>query len=52
MPGADLTGIDLVVVEVLALQRTVLVAEQAVFADGRRVELELDLDVLRHYRKG
>ncbi|MNO71084.1 hypothetical protein D3C76_619870 [compost metagenome] len=52
VPGADLTGIDLVVVEVLALQRTVLVAEQAVFADGRRVELELDLDVLRHHRKG
>ena len=43
---ADLAGIDAVVVEVLALQRPRLVADQPVFGDGLRIELDLDLHVL------
>src|SRR3712207_8223256 len=42
----------LVVVEILLRQHPVLVADQAVRSDDRRVELDLDLDVLgdRHER--
>ena len=43
--GTDVAGVDGVVVEVLALKHAVLVADQAVFGDHGRVELELDLDV-------
>ena len=44
--GADLAGVDRVVVEILLAQRPVLIADQPVFADIGRVELDLDLDVL------
>src|SRR5262249_3406427 len=42
MPRADLARVDGVVVEVLALEHAVLVADQPVLADHRRVELDLD----------
>ena len=45
MAGADVAGIDAVVVEVLARQHPVLVADQAVLGHRRRVELDLHLDV-------
>ena len=48
MTGADLSGIHLVVAEVFSCQHTVLVAHQAVLADQRRVELDLDLHVPGH----
>jgi hypothetical protein len=44
---ADLAGIHLVVVEILLLQQPVLVADQPVGRHLRRVELHLDLHVLR-----
>ncbi|MCY1245328.1 hypothetical protein D9M72_584710 [compost metagenome] len=46
MAGADVAGVDLVVVEVFTLQGARLVADQPVFGDRRRVELHLQLDVL------
>ncbi len=45
MAGADVAGIHLVVVEVLAVQRPRLVADQAIFGDARRIELDLELHV-------
>ncbi len=40
MTGTDVACIDLVVVEILVAQRTVFVADQAVFLDRFRVEFE------------
>ena len=45
--GADLAGVDLVVAEVVVLDVAVLVADEAVARDHRRVEVDLQLDVLR-----
>ncbi len=47
MGGADLAGVDPVVVEVRALEHAILVADQPVFGHDRRVELDLDLHILR-----
>ena len=46
MARADLARINCVIVEILAVERPRLVADQAIFADLRRVELDLDLHVL------
>ena len=48
MPGTDVARIDLVIAEILARQRPVLVTNQAVFCHGGRVELDLYLDILRN----
>jgi hypothetical protein len=45
--GADLAGVDLVVAEVLVGDVAVLVADEAIDADGVGVHLDLDLRVLR-----
>ena len=47
MAGADLAGIDAVVVEVLAVQRPRLETDLAVFGDDGRIELDLELHVGR-----
>ena len=52
MPGADVAGIDLVVGEVLVPEHAVLVADQAVLGDLRRVELDLDLHVAGNGQQG
>ena len=46
MAGADVTRIDRVVVEILAPQNPVFVADQPVFLDPRRIEFDLDFHVL------
>ena len=46
MARADIAGIDLVVVEVFALEGARLVADEAVFGDALRVPFDLDFDVL------
>ena len=45
--SADLAGVLLVVVEVFATQQPVFVADEAIAGDVRRVELDLQFDVLR-----
>src|SRR5690606_39243722 len=45
-PRADLAGVDAVVGEILLVQHAGLIADQAVFTDAGRVELDLDLDVV------
>ncbi len=54
MPRTDLARIDLVVVEILARQHAVLVADQSILEDGGGIELDLDLHVLgdREQRRG
>ena len=49
---ADLTRIDAVVVEVFALQGTGLVADEPVFSDPGRIELDLDLHILGNGEDG
>ncbi len=46
MAGADVAGINFVVVEVFVAQGAVGVADEAVFFDGGGVEFDLDFDVL------
>ncbi len=49
---ADIAGIDLVVVEVLARQHAVLVADQAILLHRCRIEFHLDLHVARDGGQG
>ncbi len=46
MPRADIARIDLVVVEVLAIEQPRLVADQAVLAHPHRIEFDLEFHVL------
>ena len=46
MAGADIARIDLIIVEILFGKRAILITDQAVFADQRGIELDLDLHVL------
>ncbi len=45
MPGANLTGVDLVIVEVLPVEQPCFVADQPVLGDRGRIKFDLDLDV-------
>ena len=52
MPGADLTGVLGVVIEVFLGQHAVLVSDEPVRRHFRRVELHLDLHVFRDGHQG
>ena len=52
VPGAHLARVFRVVVEVSAAQPPIFVSDQAVGTDGRRIEFDLDLDVLCHGHEG
>ena len=47
MARADLARIDLVVVEIFFAQHPLLVTDQPIRSDARRIELDLNLHVLR-----
>ena len=51
MPRTDIAGVDGVVVEVLAAQQPRLIADEAVFRDHRRIELDLELEILRNRKQ-
>ncbi len=51
MARADLSGIDLVIVEILAVQRARLVADQPVFGDRGGIEFHLHLHIARNREK-
>ena len=52
MPTSDLPRIDLIVLEVLCVQGTVLVSDEAIPLHIGRVELDLQLDVIGHGAHG